>query len=659
MATLEEAINVLLASCDGAIRLDSVGFNKFDAPFARSLAAAPEWTASQRRAAWLMLKKYEKQLAARGIDYAALAEPTKPAAAPKRISVNEKHTQFLVIFPYDASLVARVRDLPKRRFDGAAKMWTVPAKAEHVEAVLRFAERNGFEVSQAVRDLCAELEAAEQIKVVEREVAVEASRAEDAELVIEGLGGELRPFQRAGVAYALKAKRCFIADEMGLGKTVEALATIHAAGAYPALIVCPASLKLNWEREARKWLPGKRVVVLNGKQAVDLSAADVVVLNYDILKKWKEQLLEVKFRSVVYDESHYCKNYKAQRTVAAKELAKGASIRLALTGTPVLNRPQELLSQLQILGRLEDLGGFWNFAKRYCGAYRGRFGWDFSGAANLPELNEKLRATCFVRRSKADVLKELPVKTRAVQPVVLDNEREYRKAEADVVKWLAQRVAEDKDFVDSLSGLPDDEQKRRKAARSNEAASKAAQAEQLVRIEALKQIAAQGKLKAVQEWVASFLETGEKLVLFAHHREIVGALAAEFSAPSITGATSVEERQAAVDKFQNDPTCRLIVCNIQAGGVGITLTAASNVAFCELGWNPAAHDQAEDRTHRIGQTDAVTAWYLLAAGTIDEDIYDLIEKKRAVVDAATDGVMKDAGDSILSDLVARLESRSK
>lgn len=658
MASLNECVKALLAHCDGAVNLDGRGFNKFDAQFARDLDAALEWTPRQSRAAWLMLRKYSAQLTRQGIDYAAIPEPEKTALAPMRIGADNKN-MFIVAFPYDAALVAAVRDLPERRFfsDGDKKYWTVPAKPANIPAVLAFAERHGFEVTQAARDLCAKLSEAEVVKVAEQAQAVEASRAESSELSIEGLGGELRPFQRAGVAYALKAKRCFIADEMGLGKTVEALATIHAAGAYPALVVCPASLKLNWKREAEKWLLGKRVAVLNGKVSADLASADVVVLNYDILKKWKLVLAEMKFQAVVYDESHYLKNHKAQRTVAARELAKSAPIRLALTGTPVLNRPQELLSQLQILGRLNDVGGFWEFAKRYCAAYKSHFGWDFSGAAHLDELNEKLRATCFVRRTKADVLKELPAKTRAVQPVALDNETEYRRAERDVARWLGEQAANDAEFTASIADLPADERKLRKAARASEAASKARQAEQLVRIEALKQVAARGKLRAVQEWVESFLETGEKLVLFAHHREIVEALAVTFSAPAITGGTPVEERQAIVDKFQTDPACALVVCNIQAGGVGITLTAASNVAFCELAWNPAAHDQAEDRTHRIGQTGAVTAWYLLAAGTIDDDIYSLIEAKREVVDAATDGA--DAQDiNIQKELANRLLARN-
>jgi SNF2 family DNA or RNA helicase len=278
------------------------------------------------------------------------------------------------------------------------------------------------------------------------------------------------------------------------------------------------------------------------------------------------------------------------------------------------------------------------------------------GASNLSELNERMRATCYVRRNKADVLKELPAKQRADIVVEIDNRREYQRAESDLINWLGDRAESDAEFLASIAHLSEAEQRDAKDERRESAEQRAAQAEQLVRIEALKQLSARGKMKAAIDWIESFLETGEKLVLFAHHVEIVEALAEKFSAPNITGSTPIERRQEYVDRFQNDPDCKLIVLNIRAGGVGLTLTAASNVAFVELDWTPAAHDQAEDRTHRIGQSDNVTAWYLLGENTIDQEIAALISKKRAVVDAATDGGTVE-NVSILKDLVNSLRGK--
>ena len=182
-------------------------------------------------------------------------------------------------------------------------------------------------------------------------------------------------------------------------------------------------------------------------------------------------------------------------------------------------------------------------------------------------------------------------------------------------------------------------------------------ARRLVEIEALKMTAARGKLGAVVRWAEDFLESGEKLVLFGWHREIVDALAERFGAPKITGDATAEDRQAAVDGFQGDPDTRLLVANVRAGGVGLTLTAASNVAFCELGWTPAEHDQAEDRCHRLGQKDSVNAWYLLAEDTIESRIYALIEKKRRVVGAATEGTAGAAGGDVLSELAETLREK--
>jgi len=579
-----------------------------------------------------------------------LLEPDEPVAEVKpplpTRRVEWQDGTFRLVFPYDPALVNEVRQFPSRKFDKENKVWILPATLETVKALTVFAAKYEFIITPEAQDACKQV-AQEHVQ------AVEASRAEDADLNIAGLGGTLRPFQKAAVKYALAKKRTYLAEEMGLGKTVEALAVIQAANAYPAVVICPASLKLNWQREARKWLPGKRVEVLNGKSNGDWQKADVVVLNYDILGKWLEPLKAHGFKAIVLDECHYIKNHKAQRTDHATELAKGIEYRLWLTGTPVLNRPKELLAQLQALGRLNDLGGFWTFAKRYCDGYQDRFGWNLDGAAHLDELNEKLRATCYVRHEKSKVLKELPPKTRTTIPLPIDNRPEYEDAEADVVAFVSQLAVEDKAFRESIAHLSKEEQKEAIHRREQDVALKARRAEQLVRIEALKQCAARGKQAAIKDWVDSFLESGEKLVVFGWHQAVVNSLAKEYNAPVITGQTPIAERQVNVDKFQNDKACRLIVCNIQAGGLGLTLTAASNAAFVEFGWNPGTMAQAEDRIHRIGQEDAVNIWNLAAADTIDEEILALIDRKATVVDAATEG-QKVEEINVIDELVSRL-----
>ncbi len=440
---------------------------------------------------------------------------------------------------------------------------------------------------------------------------VALSAATDATLEIPGLGGELKPFQRAGVSYMLSQRRAFLADEQGLGKTIEALAAIEADDAYPAVVVCPASLKLNWLREIERWLPGRGVRVLMGTGRSSLPLAELTVVNYDILAARLEELRALEPRALVLDESHYCKNAAAKRTQAVQRLAAAvpsAGLVMALTGTPVMNRPPELIAQLRILGRLHDFGSGAQFGRRFRGP-----------DAHL-RLHWHLRARCFVRRLKSEVLPQLPAKTRAVVPVELTNEAEYRLAERDVVAWLQSQPLDLRELDAKVAA--------------------ALRAERLVRLNALKLLAARGKLHGALTWIHDFLSSGERLVVFAHHREIQHALIERFpSALHILGKDSPAARDAALRAFQapDGEGNQLVVCSIDVAGQGLTLTRSSNVAFLELDWTPAKHDQAEDRCHRIGQQDAVNATYLLAADTIDETIATLLERKRAVIGAVTDG----------------------
>ncbi len=458
---------------------------------------------------------------------------------------------------------------------------------------------------------------------------VALSSATDASLRVVGLGGELKPFQRAGVSYLLARRRAFLADEQGLGKTIEALAALEAAGAYPAVVVCPASLKLNWLRELQRWLPTRSVSALAGNRcAADATVADVTVLNYDIVAARLDELCALSAQALVLDESHYCKNAAAKRTQAVGRLAATVprdGLVLALSGTPVTNRPAELISQLRILGRLEDFGS---------GA---RFGQRFRGPDAHLRLHWHLRARCFVRRLKADVLPQLPAKTRAIVPVELDNEAEYRLAERDLVAWLRSQPLDLRELDAKVAA--------------------ALRAERLVRCNALKLLAARGKLHGALAWIHDFCSGGEPLVVFAAHREIQRALLARFpDALHILGDDSALARDAALRAFQKPEDAganKLIVCSIDVAGHGLTLTRSSNVAFLELAWTPAKHEQAEDRCHRIGQQDAVNAYYLLAADTIDETISALLERKRAIIGAVTDGREEDE-EGVLDALVREL-----
>ncbi|MFZ0043265.1 MAG: DEAD/DEAH box helicase [Solirubrobacteraceae bacterium] len=476
-----------------------------------------------------------------------------------------------------------------------------------VESLDAFLARHAVQVDgralEALEELRAEHAAAAG--------AVRRSRATHAEPLPDpasALGGELAPFQWVAVRYALEARRVFLADEQGLGKTVEALATLESDNAYPAVVVCPASMKLGWQREAQHWLPHRSVAVINGRCAVP-PTGEITILNYEIVAAHREALSRLRPQALVVDESHYCKNPHAKRTHAVRKLASAVphdGLRLALTGTPVLNHAEELIAQLRVIGRLEDFGSGARFAR------------EFREQASEERLHWHLRRHCFVRRLKSEVLPQLPAKRQVVVPVSLTNQTEYRLAERDVIAWLRSQPLD-------LSQL-------------NAKIAATLRAKRLAQLGALQQLAGKGKLPAALAWIDDFLASGEPLVVFARHVEVQRAVLARFpDALHLFGSDSIEAREAAIARFQQPDGPPLIVCATRVAAQGITLTRASNVAFLELEWTPAMHDQAEDRCHRIGQRDAVTAWYLLAAQTIDETMARLIESKRALVSAVTDG----------------------
>ena len=533
-----------------------------------------------------------------------------------------KRGMAVIKFPFDSEIITEVKKLPQRTWDMKKKHWTAPITI----GVLEFADKYKFDVEDSVREKIIELTKKSTELLVQ-------STSTDADINIPSLNGTLMPYQKAGVAYAGSVGRCLIADQMGLGKTVEAIASLEYRDAFPAIIVCPASLKENWKREINKWLPHRTVNILSGKG--NIANVDVNIVNYDIIGRFVEPIMHLKPMGLVLDESHYVKTSKTKRTEAVRDIAKKvpqSGTVLLLSGTPVTNRPEELVSQLEILGMLSRFGGKWAFLKRYTNAYHNGFGWDTKGASNLNELNMKLRQNCYIRRTKDEVLKELPAKTRNVVHVEPSGKGyvEYRKAEGDLLSFLAENGYRASDT-----------------------------AEHLRRTTVLKRLAADAKMESVIEWIDSFLESCDrKLVVFAHNVAIVDYLAGKYGNLRVSGQDSMEDRQHAVDSFQKDPKARVIVLNLQAGGVGLTLTAGSDVCFVQQGWTPGEHDQAEDRCHRIGQENSVQVWYLIGVNTIDEDIYDLIDAKRAVVDAVTDGdEVQQAG--VIGDLMKRLYAKTK
>lgn len=439
-------------------------------------------------------------------------------------------------------------------------------------------------------------------------------------------------FQREGIAYAVEHKRCIMGDEQGLGKTVEAIGVLTVTQALPALVICTASLKVNWQRELRKF-GGLNAIILNDdnrrtwqrffemKRQDGKMFADVAIVNYESLKKFfvakirREGKFTLKsvdfdprkdiFRSIIIDESHKCKNVQTQQSKFVQGIAAGKEYILALTGTPVVNNNEDLIQQLRILGRLEDFGGYSKFMGRYCAG--------LNKSSHVKELNYYLRKHCFFRRQKKDVLTQLPAKTRSYLVTEIDNKKEYKDAERDIINYLRKYQDADDDKIQrTIRGAI------------------------MVKMGILKQISARGKVEGAKEIIHNIIDGGQKLIVFCFLKEVVQALKQEFrQAVTVTGDDNTQQKQHAVDKFQTDEKCKLIILNYRSGGTGLTLTAASNVLFVEFPWTSADCVQAEDRAHRNGQKNAVNCVYLLGDGTIDEYMYNLIQTKKEIADGVT------------------------
>jgi len=461
-----------------------------------------------------------------------------------------------------------------------------------------------------------------------KEQSRELSRAANADVEIPVPAGlAYLPYQKAGIAYAMQRPSTLIADEMGLGKTIQAIGVINADDTVQrVLIVCPASLKINWQREFTRWsVRSYSIGIANGGKFPE---TDVVICNYDILTKNLEAIQAVQWDVLIADECHYAKNKKAQRSKALYAIQ--AKRRLFLTGTPIVNRPAELFPIVNALDS-KTFGNFMKYALRYCDATKNRFGWDFSGSSNLEELQDKLRTTIMVRRLKRDVLTELPAKRRQVIEFPANGCAAVIRAEMDAAAHFEDMIAELRARV-ALADAADDEEGYRAAIEELRAGTRAAFTE----ISRLRHETAVAKIPYVIEHVRECVESSGKVIVFAHHLDVINALVEAFGTESVClqGSTPQRERQAAVDRFQNDPSVKVFVGSITAAGVGITLTAASHVVFAELDWVPGNVTQAEDRAHRIGQANSVLIQHLVLEGSLDATMARTIVAKQEAIDGA-------------------------
>ena len=472
-----------------------------------------------------------------------------------------------------------------------------------------------------------------------KEVARAASRATDAQIDIPVPPGcELMGFQKAGVAYAMGRKSVLIADEMGLGKTVQGISVLNVTKARRALVICPASLRLNWRKELDKWLVETRRIDVVTSQTGFPVEPEIVVVNFDILKRFREELRRQTWDVLIIDESHYLKNDKAQRTAEVfGKKAKGespalspipATKRVLLSGTPILNRPIEMFSLLHYLDPARWRSKH-SFATRYCDAKHNGYGWDYSGSSNLEELQTILRETVMVRRLKKDVLTDLPAKRRQIIVIPANGASSAVSAEnAAIVRHEAALAKAKAEVMLALAGGGN-----YKAAVTQLRAVTQAAFDELAK---LRHDTALAKVPYIVEHLQNV--TG-KVIVMAHHYDVVDRLVTDLGPDlcvKLDGRDTLEDRQTSVDRFQNDEKVQFFIGTIKAAGVGITLTRSSHVVFAELDWVPGNMSQAEDRAHRIGQTDSVLIQHLVLDGSLDARMAHILVAKQDIIDRALD-----------------------
>lgn len=449
---------------------------------------------------------------------------------------------------------------------------------------------------------------------------------------------ELWPFQLDG-AEAIHFDfdgRALLADEMGLGKTIQALYYVYKKRkCRPVIVVCPASLKYNWEHEAKHHM-NLMSEVLEGRRPPKrkkFTSCPILIINYDILRWWLPFLVALNPQVVIIDEVHYIKNRLSKRFKAVKALCAGVPHVIGISGTPLTNRPAELWPILSIL-RPDKFDSFFKYVFRYCKPRKLPWGWVYDGAKNLGELHGYLRDWCMIRRLKKDVLPDLPAKIRQVIPLRLPDRREYDEASTDFIGWLEKQ--------------------------SLEKARRALQAESLVRIGYLLRLCAKLKVPLIKDWIDNYLDsTDQKLVVFTMHKPMVQSLARRYhdECVVIDGDVKVRDRQGLVHQFQKDPNIRVFIGNVKAAGVGLTLTSASTCVFTDLPWTPGDLGQGEDRIHRIGQLKAARIIYLVAIATLEERLCEILRDKQSILNDVLDGDDRHSDDlNIFNEL---LKSASK
>lgn len=473
-----------------------------------------------------------------------------------------------------------------------------------------------------------------------------------------GNGNSFLPYQQAGIEQIIQRPNILLADEMGLGKTAQAIGAINGLpDVRRVLVIVTPSLLENWRREFMKF--STRDLSIGFASTKKIDDADIIIAPYSMFSTENAKVGELKsvvWDMLVLDEAHYVKNFKSKRTkrILGERNDDGiqANRYLFMTGTPMMNRPDELFS---ILAKLCPIvfPSYDKFVSKFCDQRWNGYGNVIVGGKNMNELNGLMRGTVMIRRAKADVLTELPPKRRQTIHLKVQTaaERQALKAEAAIVKRL-DAVNDFADMIEAKRRQATEEELKKWLKKLEKMKSDDEYKNALAAVAIARKNTAISKLPRCIDVIKDVLDEDpeKKIIVFAHHREIIDGIMIglrDYGPVSITGRVEKSKRQDIVDQFQTDARSRVFVGSIHACGEGITLTAASHVAFIELDWTPAKMSQCEDRAHRIGQRDSVLVQHLLLEGSYDEKMAEKLIHKQNMIDAAVNSCV--VADVIIAD----------
>lgn len=532
-----------------------------------------------------------------------------------RLSYHEKSKTFLLFCLYEER-----RKALEMGFEWNHKIgfWTTQNKFNALKAI-NYADAESFPILDSFRQEI-------NTKIEESYTAIS-----DIDIPKPDNGMDFFPFQRAGIEFCSKKDHSFLFDDTGVGKTIQGIGLINFLKARKVLIICPNSLKINWKRELDKWLYDKSLTY-DVSSSAEIKMTDIMIVNYEmfrnkittkksldynVTKMLFNSIKKITFDLILIDESHRIKNWSANTTKNIFKLRKQTKKSVLMTGTPVLNRPEELWIPLRWAEIHKDFAlNKEDYLIKYCGAsYNPRFKAYVSNSnklnkETLNDLQTKLRASVMMRRTKEQVFPEMPKKIRQIIEVDVDPnlflpfkdlEREIYSIDSDTERSILSYI----------------------------------KPTELPLLTELRRVSGEAKYDAVVEYVSSLVENDEKVIVFCHHVDLIERYEMafkKFGAVKISGSVNNVKRDEAVQKFQNNPKCKVLIGQMDSAGVGLTLTASSNVVFAELHYVPAIASQCEDRALRYGQKKTVNVHILCGNDTLDAYIAKMIVRKQKLID---------------------------